>query len=75
MNFIQKLEEQSQFEGVLWFKEGVFLRAYNQGVYILTELLGYPFKVRVIKLKTLKNKSITTCAFPLNTLATSKTAI
>lgn len=56
MNFIQKLEEQSQFEGVLWFKEGVFLRAYNQGVYILTELLGYPFKVRVIKLKTLKNK-------------------
>ena len=69
MNFIQKLEEQSQFEGVLLFKEGVFLRAYNQGVYILTELLGYPFKVRVIKLKTLKNKSITTCAFPLNTLA------
>ncbi len=53
MNFSEKLAAQSKFKGVLLFNEGVFLRAYNEGVYILTELLGYNFKVNAMQLKKL----------------------
>lgn len=69
MTIIKKLNNQQQFKGILLFKDGVFLRAYNQGVYILTELLGYRFNVRVMQLKKYQNRYVVTCAFPFNKLS------
>lgn len=68
MNFSEKLAAQSKFKGVLLFNEGVFLRAYNEGVYILTELLGYNFKVNSMQLKKYNYRWVVTCAFPLKKL-------
>ena len=68
MNFSEKLAAQSKFKGVLLFNDGVFLRAYNEGVYILTELLGYDFKVNAMQLKKYNHRWVVTCAFPLNKL-------
>ncbi|PXZ05711.1 hypothetical protein [Gilliamella apicola] len=68
MNFSEKLVAQSKFKGILLFNDGVFLRAYNEGVYILTELLGYNFKVNAMQLKKYNYRWVVTCAFPLNKL-------
>ena len=51
MNISEKLNLQHQFKGILLFKEGVFLRSYNQGAYVLTQLFGYALKLQTARLK------------------------
>ena len=68
MNFSEKLVAQSKFEGILLFNDDIILCAYNEGVYILTELLGYNFKVNAMQLKKYNYRRVLSCAFPLNKL-------
>lgn len=69
MNISEKLNLQHQFKGILLFKEGVFLRSYNQGAYVLTQLFGYALKLQTAKLKKYQNRWVIACAFPLNKLS------
>lgn len=67
MNVSEKLELQRQFDGVLLFKEGVFLRAYAESCYLLTQHFRQFLKVQCIWIKCL-NKWVISCAFPENKL-------
>lgn len=67
MNVSEKLELQRKFDGVLLFKEGVFLRAYAESCYLLTQHFRQLLKVQCTWIKCL-NKWVISCAFPENKL-------
>ena len=64
MNILQKFYQQDQFKGILLFKEGMFLRAYNQGAFLLTEHLGCCLNLRFMQFKKYPNRQIVVCGFP-----------
>lgn len=74
-NFIvMKIEERLQFtahysaQQVCLFNEGIFVRAYNQSAYILTVLMGMPFKVSYRSVQKLQGKPVVYCRFPISKL-------
>lgn len=68
MNIYEKLNLQQQYHGVLLFREGLFLRAYNESAFILTQILKHNLKLKFYKAKKANNKWIVMCAFPCNKL-------
>lgn len=63
MNIEDKLQLQVELGGVLLFREGLFLKAYNESCFILNELLNQNLKVKSYRLKCLKGRAIVECAF------------
>ncbi|MCX8726351.1 MULTISPECIES: hypothetical protein [unclassified Gilliamella] len=68
MNINDKVLLQQEFKGILLFKEGMFFRTYNQGVYILTEHLGHNLQTHIKQIKKYHNKQVIICGFPVNTI-------
>lgn len=68
MKIIDKLALQSRVNGLLLFRDGLFLKSYNQSTYILTELLGQNLKIKCYQVKCLNNQMVIECAFPYSKL-------
>lgn len=66
MKIDKKLDLLSQYQGILLFREGLFLRAYNQSAYILNEILGLQLKLKFYQATGARNQWIVKCAFPAN---------
>ncbi|OCG15585.1 hypothetical protein A9G09_04345 [Gilliamella sp. wkB292] len=66
MKIDEKLDLLNQYQGILLFREGLFLRAYNQSAYILNEILGQQLKLKFYQAAGARNQWIVKCGFPAN---------
>lgn len=69
MRLVERLALQKQLSGLVLFKEGLFLKAYNESAYILTVLLKQNLQIKSYPIKYLNNQYIVECGFQCSKLS------
>lgn len=69
MRLVERLALQKQLGDLVLFKEGLFLKAYNESAYILTVLLKQNLQIKSYPIKYLNNQYIIECGFQCSKLS------